>query len=760
MRRKHFFAGLMAAAMVLIGVPAGIGGITAEAAVTIAAPDVTVTAPAEGETPADAVLNSGIISSSALETESITISSDGGLNGKLTAPDSSVLDVTGSTKLLMHFQMKSGKVDHIESIIGKMNKQFGVQIASMDSEQKPISPRLSFYAAFKDGDSKVKWAEVYYNIPNDAWYDTWHDVVAYYDGSALHLYVDGNAGTDERKITGELKHDDESIFTIGYNTAPDPADTADPEGNRQKYFGQLKDVGVYVGANVPTVSMDGMTLAKLKPQLVGKTSSFELKTSVQGTGCSVKSTTWEPKDSKFGRYGDYKVTVVLKAGTGNTFRGTEATLRTAQGVLSGAKTVLNSSKTEMTITYTFKGEEHPRDILQKYLESPAVTQIGTRNEDDSGIRRYTRDTWTAYRAAYDAAAAAAEKEGQQPDLYRNAKEALEDAIRGLAGAAENCECVLSGITGFEGETVELYEGEERKVELGGEILQFSNDCVMHGGSEPQLTYELAGSPAGAVLEGRVLKLTADASSVQVRLTVTLGEQTKTATATYTVKKKDVNDLREELYALMKEIAGLKVGDYTANSWNAMKAVYDEAMKLDPSVSALADYLKSYRALEAAKEALVKKSAEIPSAPVSGQICDTKSGRYEIISPEKRTVRLLKPKNKKASRMGVAASITINGEKYKVIEIGTKAFKGCKKLEQITLSKDIQTIGKQAFAGCRKLSRVIVKGAVLKKIKSGAFKNTAKKITVTFKSKKMKTGKGAALLKKMKKAGMSKSARLK
>ena len=111
-------------------------------------------------------------------------------------------------------------------------------------------------------------------------------------------------------------------------------------------------------------------------------------------------------------------------------------------------------------------------------------------------------------------------------------------------------------------------------------------------------------------------------------------------------------------------------------------------------------------------------------------------------------------------MGVAASISINGVKYTVTEVGAKAFKGIKTLKQITLSKNIKTIGKQAFSGCKKLSKVVVKSTVLKTIKSGAFKGTSKKMTVTFKSKKVKAKTRKALLKKMQKAGMSKSAKLK
>ena len=761
MKRKHFFAGLMAAAMVIVGVPAGIGSITAEAASTIASPDVTVTAPAEGQAPAGAVLNSTVVSSSELTSQDVVISSDGGINGKLTAKDNTVLNIKGNTKLLMHFEMKTGKVDKIESIMGKMNSQYGVQMASIDSSGNAITPSLIFYARFEDKNNKEQWAQVTYTIPGDSWYNTWHDVTAYYDGNELNLYVDGTEATEKRDVTGALREDADSTFTIGYNKNPLPADQADPKGTKQKFMGELRNVGLYVGDNVPNVTWAGKTPTEIKAALANNTSDFTLKTSAQESDCKVKSTTWEPNDSKFGRYGDYKVTVVLEAGTGNSFKSTDATLRTAQGVLSGARATLNSSKTEMTITYTFEGEENPKAALQEYMNSAAVKAIGTENKDAAGVRKYTKDTWNTYAEAYNNAVAVLEKaEEQQAEVYTGAKRTLEDAVNGLLSASDHCECVLSEITGFEGSTFELYESEEMKVELGSGTFTYSDDCVMHAGSKPQASYELIDNPEGAVLEGNVLKLTADASSVQVRLTVTMGEQTKTATATYTVKKKDANELRKDLVTLMNEIAGLNVADYTADSWNAMKTVYDEARKISSSTASAADYVKVYKALTAAKNALVKNSSAAPAKPVAGQKVDTSDGRYEVISAEKKTVRLVKAKAKKSAKMGVAGSISINGVKYTVTEVGAKAFKGIKTLKQITLSKSIQTIGKQAFSGCKKLSKVVVKSTVLKNIKSGAFKGTSKKMTVTFKSKKVKAKTRKALLKKMQKAGMSKSAKLK
>lgn len=768
MKMKRFLAGFMTAAMIITGIPAaGFGSITAEAAEIAGTPDVTVEAPVTGQSQADAVLTQGVVTNAGFNTEGIEISSEGGISGKLTATSdtaNNVFNVTGTTRLLMHFQMKSGEVDNLESIIGKMNSQYGVQV---NNEQ------LLFYARFEDGSGgSEKWAQVSYTIPS-GWWDAWHDIVAYYDGDALHLYVDGNEATDDRPtVRGPLREDTDSVFTIGYNNNPLPSDS-DPEGNKQQYFGEIKDIAMYVGDNVPTVDVSGKTAEEIKAAyasaLANAESSFTMRAGDAEKGYRVKSTTWTPTESKFADYKDYKVTVVLAADAGSTFKNASAVLRTGTEVLSGAKVSLNSSKNEMTITYTFAGEEHPRVTLQNYLKSSEVTGVGKTennqmvNKDDNGLRKYTVDSWNAFVTAYTSAVVTAADETLQPQEYITAKAALKDKISKLVLAANKCECVLNDITGFKGNSYELYEGEEIKVELGNGSFTYGNDCLMHPGSEPQCIYELAGSPAGASLEGNVLKLTADASAVQVRLTVILGEQKKTATADFTVTKKEGSREKKELGELMNVIAALDVNDYTPESWNAMKSVYDKISKLDPATATQADYAKAYRELAAAKAALVKKDQAPGIAPgtiIAGQIGEAASGRYKVINADKKTAMLVQAKNKTKANITIPAQITINGVKCKVVQVGPNAFKGFKNLKKITLTKNITTIGKQAFSGCKKLSGVVVKGTGLKKIGAKAFKGTSKKMTVTFKAKKVTAKKRAALLKKMKKAGMSKTAKLK
>ena len=66
------------------------------------------------------------------------------------------------------------------------------------------------------------------------------------------------------------------------------------------------------------------------------------------------------------------------------------------------------------------------------------------------------------------------------------------------------------------------------------------------------------------------------------------------------------------------------------------------------------------------------------------------------------------KNKKAKKVVIKDTVTINGVKYKVTSIGKKAFAKCKKLKKVTIkAKGIKSIKKGAFKGVKKSCKIRV-----------------------------------------------------
>ena len=638
-------------------------------------PDVTITAPVGGAGPQDAELTGGTLDTNIdIDIEELDFDEEGGITGKITAPNdrpkNAVFDVKGKTKFLIHFEMKTPKVNSTSAIIGKMDEQFGLQIDGS---------KLFLFGHLSGG-----WNQVNCTLPSDdEWYDRYHDVVGIYNGSQFELYLDGVRGTipSSHNRSGDLVSYSGSIFGIFWNP--------DPTKDEQRFPGRLKNISMYIGEQVPEyVIEEGATPEEVvnifKDAIDGRENSFELNanTADKQMGYSIESTTWEPAVNAFEKYQDYNVKVVVRADEGYEFaENATAVVRTsAANLLPADKVNVTASGDEMVITYTFKGETHPKVLLSEYINTDeGFKAIGWENKGEDNLRKYTAASWNTYLQACKAASAANGSSTLTPENYQSILADLRAAVAGLDLAAENCECELFDITGFSNETVALGMNAEKTITLGGEF-ESTNDCMVHKSAKPSVSYALVGSPAGAALTGKTLKVT-QAGRVQVRMTVELGVQTKTATATYTVTStrptseqtkalsdamadalkyeadKDkytaeswkavedaldiaaklgqnapadrveaytqairdaVNNLvirdKKALEDLVSEISGLKEDDYTADSWSKVKTAYDSAEAvLKSSEASFDDYSKAYTELAAAKTALVTKAAEVEAA---------------------------------------------------------------------------------------------------------------------------------------------------
>ena len=108
---------------------------------------------------------------------------------------------------------------------------------------------------------------------------------------------------------------------------------------------------------------------------------------------------------------------------------------------------------------------------------------------------------------------------------------------------------------------------------------------------------------------------------------------------------------------------------------------------------------------------------------------------------------------------IPATVTKNGDKYKVVKIADKAFKGsdlstiamgsnvksigksafsnCKSLIEVKIGKNVTTIGQNAFYKCPELTSITIPAKV-SKIGKSAFRNCKKLDNITIKSKKLKS----------------------
>ena len=116
-------------------------------------------------------------------------------------------------------------------------------------------------------------------------------------------------------------------------------------------------------------------------------------------------------------------------------------------------------------------------------------------------------------------------------------------------------------------------------------------------------------------------------------------------------------------------------------------------------------------------------------PRKGQVFkDVKTkAYYKILSVTAKggKVAYLRPAGQKAGKVTIKASVTWRGGKFQVTQIGNKAFKDYKKLQKVTIGRNVSVIGKKTFVGCQSLKLVILT-APKQKLPKNAFAGCPRK----------------------------------
>ena len=158
----------------------------------------------------------------------------------------------------------------------------------------------------------------------------------------------------------------------------------------------------------------------------------------------------------------------------------------------------------------------------------------------------------------------------------------------------------------------------------------------------------------------------------------------------------------------------------------------------------------------------------PDVPAAGTTLKEKTGReFKVTesdgSESKPSVTLTKlsAKEKKAKKVTIPKTVTINNVKYRVTgiaakvfknskklqtvvipdtvtEIGTGSFEGCKNLKSVTIGKNVTSIGKNAFKNCKNLKKITVKSTKLKKVGKGALTGINRKCVIKVPKKQLKS----------------------
>lgn len=133
---------------------------------------------------------------------------------------------------------------------------------------------------------------------------------------------------------------------------------------------------------------------------------------------------------------------------------------------------------------------------------------------------------------------------------------------------------------------------------------------------------------------------------------------------------------------------------------------------------LASALDKIAALEKQIADLTKASPVKAAVPKKGTVVKVKGVNYKVTASSENggTVTVTGAAKKTAKNVTTADSVTIDGYTFTVNAINKNAFKGCKKLNRITIEAyGISKIGTNAFKGIKKKATIETPSAKVKRL---------------------------------------------
>lgn len=422
----------------------------------------------------------------------------------------------------------------------------------------------------------------------------------------------------------------------------------------------------------------------------------------------------------------------------------------AQALEAAEGIALDASATQAQIDGALESLTDAAESSLKDLDNDLSGEITA--AQDKSKDNYTITSWSAYQAAVTAAEALADDASQEEKL--NAYLALKAAMANL---------ILTDSAMAAGE-----KAAERKAAEGieklGTLIQEKNGFLSAGDTLPledgtRLHWSTNSEYVSIDAYGNVSVSENLKNDCDVEFTVEVFySKGKSVTKSMTVK---VRALTQKQYTVTFNADGgapvpkeqkvtsgqtaSKPGDpskagYTFAGWYLANAAapYNFNMPVTEDITLFAKWV----AIQSNKALLTKDFTE-----TVGKF------KYRVIDPDKKTAAVTGSTDKSAKSLTIGDSVPIKGVSCTIVQIDSSAFKDYKKLKKVTIGANVVMIDKNAFSGCKKLKTITLKSEALKTVKSGAFKNTAKNLTV--KAGKIKKAQKKKLQKVMRRGGNKK-----
>lgn len=152
-----------------------------------------------------------------------SVDKNGIISGYFAFNNDDPFKILGNTEFIISMRimiMNDGSDRQRVTIMGKKPNKFMLELQS---------GKLVWAGRLSGG-----WHRVDFDIPDDEWYKTWHDIFCLYNGSKFEMYVDGEAAYESpgyESRSGSLPGYSNSLFTWGYSW----------ENKSEQFTGSIKD---------------------------------------------------------------------------------------------------------------------------------------------------------------------------------------------------------------------------------------------------------------------------------------------------------------------------------------------------------------------------------------------------------------------------------------------------------------------------------------------------------------------------------------
>lgn len=379
-----------------------------------------------------------------------------------------------------------------------------------------------------------------------------------------------------------------------------------------------------------------------------------------------------------------------------------------------------------------------------------IHELGNNEELLDILEKMLVDAESA-KASAEAAQQKAEEEKIAAEAAKKAAEEAKAAAEAAQNAADqDAEAAKEALAKAEAARAEAVKAQE-KAEEAKKAAEAAKTAAQEAQSKTEATKEeivrLKAAAEEAQKQAEAEKQAAEEARKQAEAEKQAAEEAKKQAEAEKQAAETARQRAEEERKAAEE-AKKSAQEAQAKAEEAKKAAEEVHKKVEAARDAAQE---AQRKAEEAQKAAQKGSTDTVTSLKKGKIYQSGSLKYKItkLTSGSKTVSVTGTTNKNIKKLTIPSTVTIQKVKFKVTEIGSKAFKNRRTLEKVTIGSNVKKIGSQAFYGTKGLKNITIKSKGLNSVGKNAWKGISTKAVISVPKSKVNTytklfsGKGQA-----------------